>query len=54
MRAELGGLMRRLEEAETAQKKDRERVIEQLEKAAGAIDWRLQRLESTREDEPSS
>ena len=54
MRAELGGLMRRLEEAETAQKKDRERVIEQLEKAAGAIDWRLQRLESTREDEPGA
>ena len=53
MRAELGSLMRRLEEAETAQKKDRERVIEQLEKAAGAIDWRLQRLESTRGDEPT-
>jgi hypothetical protein len=51
MRAELGSLMRRLEEAETAQKKDRERVIEQLEKAAGAIDWRLQRLESTRDDD---
>jgi hypothetical protein len=54
MRAELGSLMRRLEEAETAQKKDRERVIEQLEKAAGAIDWRLQRLESTRDDEPGA
>ena len=54
MRAELGSLMRRLEEAETAQKKDRERVIEQLEKAAGAIDWRLQRLESVRTDEPIS
>ena len=54
MRAELGSLMRRLEEAETAQKKDRERVIEQLEKAAGAIDWRLQRLESVRTDEPTS
>jgi hypothetical protein len=55
MRAELGSLMRRLDEAETAQKKDRERVIEQLEKAAGAIDWRLQRLESTRtDDEPGA
>ncbi len=54
MRAELGSLMRRLEEAETSQKKDRERVIEQLEKAAGAIDWRLQRLESVRTDEPTS
>ena len=54
MRAELGSLMRRLEDAETAQKKDRERVIEQLEKAAGAIDWRLQRLESVRTDEPTS
>ena len=54
MRAELGSLMRRLEEAETSQKKDRERVIEQLEKAAGAIDWRLQRLESTRDDEPGA
>lgn len=53
MRAELRSLMRRLEDAETAQKKDRERVIEQLEKAAGAIDWRLQRLESVRADEPT-
>ncbi len=52
MRSELRSLMRRLEDAETAQKKDRERVIEQLEKAAGAIDWRLQRLESVRTDDP--
>jgi hypothetical protein len=54
MRAELRSLMRRLEDAETAQKQDRERVIDQLEKAAGAIDWRLQRLESVRSDDPSS
>jgi len=53
-RAELRGLMRRLEDAESAQKQDRERVIEQLEKAAGAIDWRLQRLESVRPDEPGN
>jgi chromosome segregation ATPase len=54
MRAELRGLMRRLEEAEASQKSDRERVIDQLEKAAGAIDWRLQRLETARSDEPST
>lgn len=54
MRAELRALMRRLEEAESAQKNDRERVIEQLEKAAGAIDWRLQRLEAVRSDEPAT
>ena len=53
-RAELRALMRRLEDAEAAQKSDRERVIDQLEKAAGAIDWRLQRLESVRSDEPGS
>jgi hypothetical protein len=53
LRAELRSLMRRLEEAETSQKQDRERVIEQLEKAAGAIDWRLQRLESVRSDDPT-
>jgi hypothetical protein len=45
--------MRRLEDAESAQKQDRERVIQQLEKAAGAIDWRLQRLESGRGDDQS-
>jgi hypothetical protein len=54
MRAELRSLMRRLEEAESAQKNDRERVIDQLEKAAGAIDWRLQRLEAVRSDDPSA
>jgi hypothetical protein len=53
-RAELRALMRRLEDAEAAQKSDRERVIDQLEKAAGAIDWRLQRLESVRNDEPGT
>jgi hypothetical protein len=53
MRAELRSLMRRLEDAESAQKQDRERVIQQLEKAAGAIDWRLQRLESGRGDDQS-
>lgn len=53
MRAELRSLMRRLEDAEAAQKSDRERVIEQLEKAAGAIDWRLQRLEAVRNEEPT-
>jgi hypothetical protein len=52
MRAELRALMRRLEDAEAAQKSDRERVIDQLERAAGAIDWRLQRLEAPRGDEP--
>jgi hypothetical protein len=54
MRAELRSLMRRLEEAESAQKNDRERVIDQLEKAAGAIDWRLQRLEAVKSDDPAS
>jgi hypothetical protein len=54
MRSELRALMRRLEDAEAAQKSDRERVIDQLEKAAGAIDWRLQRLEAVRSDEPGS
>ena len=52
MRSELRALMRRLEDAEAAQKSDRERVIDQLEKAAGAIDWRLQRLEAPKSDEP--
>ena len=52
MRSELRALMRRLEDAEAAQKSDRERVIDQLEKAAGAIDWRLQRLESAKSDDP--
>jgi hypothetical protein len=54
MRAELRTLMRRLEEAEEAQRTDREKLIQQLEKAAGAIDWRLQRLETPKTDEPSS
>ena len=54
VRAELRTLMRRLEEAEEAQRNDRERLIDQLEKAAGAIDWRLQRLETSKSggDEP--
>jgi hypothetical protein len=54
VRAELRTLMRRLEEAEEAQRSDREKLIQQLEKAAGAIDWRLQRLESPTGDEPGS
>ncbi len=54
VRAELRTLMRRLEEAEEAQRSDREKLIQQLEKAAGAIDWRLQRLESPTGDESGS
>jgi hypothetical protein len=54
VRAELRTLMRRLEEAEEAQRSDREKLIQQLEKAAGAIDWRLQRLESPTGDQPGS
>jgi hypothetical protein len=54
MRAEMRTLMRRLEEAEEAQRNDRERLIDQLEKAAGAIDWRLQRLETSKTEDPGS
>jgi DNA repair exonuclease SbcCD ATPase subunit len=54
MRSELRTLMRRLEEAEEAQRNDRERLIDQLEKAAGAIDWRLQRLETSKSDQPDA
>ena len=53
MRAEVRSLVRRLDQAESSQKSDRERMIEQLERAAGAIDWRLQRLETPQGDEPT-
>jgi hypothetical protein len=46
--------MRRLEDAEEAQRTDREKLIQQLEKAAGAIDWRLQRLETSKSDQPDA
>ena len=43
---DLGALMRRVEEAETASQADRERLMSRLEKMGSSIDWRLQRLET--------
>ena len=43
---DLGALMQRVEEAETASQADRERLMSRLEKMGSSIDWRLQRLET--------
>jgi len=49
---DIGALLRRVEEAETASQSDAEKLMNRLEKMASSIDWRLQRLESD-EAEPA-
>lgn len=43
---ETAGLMTRLEEAERLRSQNRDKMLEQMEKIASRMDWRLQRLEA--------
>ncbi len=43
---ETAGLLSRLEEAERLRSQNREKMLEQMEKIASRMDWRLQRLEA--------
>ena len=43
---ETAGLLSRLEEAERMRSQNREKMLEQMEKIASRMDWRLQRLEA--------
>ncbi|MCY7304183.1 MAG: hypothetical protein LH654_14370, partial [Thermoleophilia bacterium] len=48
---DLGSLLQRVEEGESASHADNEKLMNRLERMATSIDWRLQRLES---DEPDA
>ena len=48
---DIGSLLQRVEEAETASQTDSEKLMNRLERMASSIDWRLQRLESDPADE---
>jgi DNA repair exonuclease SbcCD ATPase subunit len=51
MPADIGTLLQRVEESETASQTDNEKLMNRLERMASSIDWRLQRLESDAPDE---
>ena len=49
--ADIGALLQRVEDAESASQSDAEKLMNRLERMASSIDWRLQRLESDETDD---